>query len=601
MSIDSAKLVSEQLKPFTKNLMSLISEFEKVMVDIAMSLPKIEEDVDDNLLEARELMKFIFSSEKETNKFGIKFGLESFRDHLESAIQLLKNIEVSDKKLFEDLSSSINTSSDILENLQNILTVSENLKVFAINSICHSRRVGTSGKGYQIIAGEFIKLSEQIGNGTNQIISIGKDLDVLINQDMIPKLKSHEAFSSESMEKLTRDAESIISNANMSVDNFSRILGDLLDRIGALKTPFKDIMVDLQIQDIIQQQMIHLNDSIRDILQVIDTFSIQSDDEASLLTLVKVLVVNAESQMTRIGDELVELVNKLEIHFRLVADTIDDIKQDKDFFSEIVISEEGSDSKGSVVERIFHVPHEMISALSDNLTMIHDQKLDVLDSFKNIVGKMTEENESAQTIPAIIRMINNLLTLARIERARYQLDISDLADSSGGFQDSINSFADIVVQIEESNTQIVDSYKESESIFNSQLDQYQIIRNDLRSSKSFIEKTEKLFTENFETIVNISDELFEEVNQYINLFDVIRRLQKDLRNDINVCAQLRDTVDKQLQELGGDVPFEQFQYKDLVLQKIIKKFTVAQERDTMMAQFDSLKIEESVSNNITLF
>ena len=113
------------------------------------------------------------------------------------------------------------------------------------------------GRGYQILSSEFIKLSENIASGTKAIFRISDRLQNDMG-DFLKAVEELEGFSSDHMNSISGNSEKILDRANTSIKNFSQILDDFLDRIENSKNPTYQIMVELQKQDIIHQQLIHL-------------------------------------------------------------------------------------------------------------------------------------------------------------------------------------------------------------------------------------------------------------------------------------------------------------------------------------------------------
>ncbi|MBI9109479.1 MAG: hypothetical protein JEZ04_22230 [Spirochaetales bacterium] len=603
--------ITSQLKPLASSLAILIKEYERIIVEISKSLPTIERQIDDNVMEARELLNFIFSNESPDNNiassYGVKHEIERFHSQLDIALETLKETEAMDKLIFSDIINSIDISTSTLKKMEEIYNISENLKVFAINSIIYSQKAGTNGKGYQIISGEFIRMSEDIAKGTNNINKLGQEMDSQIST-LLNLLKEHEDFTSTHIEAISIDSKMLVNSTNSSVQNFSIILNDLLSRIEKCKDPTAQIMTELQKQDIIQQQLEHLMEAMNDILIIIDKHSFQLGSETeitnnedarqeylSLYTLLNFLVVSTEKQIRRISSELIGMIDAMESLFTNMKTSIIDIDQDKDCFSRLVLADKNDKDNASVVNQIFQKPADMIKTVVNSIKFGMDQKKMIIDCFMIIENMILEEKESTQAFIPIIETINNLLVLARIEQARYTLNISNFSQSD------FPELSKIVENVEQSHALVEHNLQTSINTFDSQKEKHNEMKEKLDNSLVILGKTENIFIENFESVMNITSELFNDINQYVDLFKMLRGLTDDMVAKIDICSDIHDNVDQQLEAFGGPISLEDCLFKDLIIQKIVDKCTVDTERITLNHEFTEFEIEGSSGNSITLF
>ncbi len=605
--------ISDELKPFAASLRILIKEYEKIVIDISRSLPLTESQIDKNLLQSRDLLEYIFSSENTGENSGVKHEINSFHGQLDEALKALKETEKMDSSIFSDLKSSIDISTTNLEKMKDIINISENLKVFAINSIIYSQKAGSNGKGYQIISGEFIRLSEDIAGGTDKITLLGNKMQNQIST-LMNLIEEHEIYAKKHIEQISINSGMLLSKANSSIENFSSVLNDFLHRIEQVKSPTSKIMTELQKQDIIHQQLQHLMDAMDDILTILDHHSLKTGTEdflpedensrqeyLSLYTLLNVLVITAEKQIKRICDELLSMLDVLESLLSGMHASILDIGQDKSLFSKLVVSEDGTEEEASIVNLIFQTPIKMISAIIENVAHSMNQKALIIDNFTEIEGKISTEKDIANDFIPVIESINNLLTLARIEQARYNLNISSNSDKINFSQESSIELSDIVEDITKSHKIVIDHLNKTVSIFNSQRIKHDVMTVNLQKSLDIIKNTESMFVDNFKSVMSLTNELFSELNKYGELFDTLRTLVDDMVGKIDICSKIHQEVELILDKLGGPIGLEECMFKDIITQKIVDKCTVDTERITLSQEFSGIKIEESSGSNITLF
>lgn len=615
LNLKKTTAISEELKKFADSISCFSGEYDRVFIELSKTLPAIERRIEENVFEARSLLNFVFAGERGDDSYGVKHEISQFHQQLDIALTMLRETDAMDKRIFSELSESIEISNAAVMKMKDIFNISENLKVFALNSIIHSQKAGDRGKGYQVISGEFIKLSEQITKGTETIQDIGQKADSLISI-LLQLIKEYQYHSRHHIEAVAVDSKRLKHNSNNSVENFSAILNDLLNRIDSVKAPTCEIMVELQKQDIIQQQLQHIMESMDDILVIIDRYSDQfgsgsadGEDEArwkeliSLYTLIDFLVVSTEKQMTRINEELIKMMDVLEELFFRMQSAITDINQDRNHFSEIVLPEEASKKEATVVHLLFQAPEKMIVKIVENLRNNLEKKRNIINKFSLIEDKINSEQHKAQDFLPLIEAINNLLLLSRIEQARYNLVLS--AQSSNHVSDftpeSFSELTSIIDEMEESHHLISRNLERSISGFDSQRIKYDEMEMQLNDSISILKKTEYLFVENFQTIMKITADLFGEIQQYIDLLATLRSLNKELNRKIGICMDVHLDVQDQLERLGGAAKIEDCLFKDVILQKVVQKCTVQQERETLNKEFAEIDIEVSAGSSITLF
>ena len=600
--------ISNKLNPFISSLSTLIEEYKVIIVGISESLPKIESQIDDNVLEARELLNFIFSTGEKQESYGVKHEMDQFHHELNTALKTLKSSEDDDRAIFKKLKESISLSTKTLNKTEAIRNISENLKVFAINSIVYSQKSGNRGKGYQIISGEFIRLSEAIAAGTEQINLIAEEMHQQIS-DFHELIEQQEEFSRDHIEAISENSTNLLSKANKSVENFAIIINDLLDRIEKVKEPTARIMTELQKQDIIQQQLEHLMDSIKDILLIIENpveYAEENTDQ-NIFTLLGILMVTVETQIKRISEDLYEMLDGMEVLFDDMNSSITDIDLDKNHFSQLVKPESDSceilKSGQSVVDIIFSAPGEMIKTIKTDLNSSITGKDRITDYFSGIEEKIREEKKIALTFFPVIEAINNLLVLAKIEQARYELNISGQGKTGEGFFSSnvYSELSAIIEEIDLAHSTVADNLSDSIKSFASQKENFDGIEYRLNASGAIVEKTREMFIDNFELVINITNELFCHVTRHIQLFKSLRKLVADITDKIKICTDIKKIVDEELNKLGGPVDLEECIFRDVIIQNIVDKCTVEKERTTLAENFQEFRIEETTGTSITLF
>ncbi len=619
-TIQNGKSISTQLEPFVSSLQIFINKYQEIMIKISESLPEIERRIEDNILEARELLNFLFAPTGQEQTYGVKNEIIKFRTHLDSILEDLGNMNEMDQQTLSDLKQAIEISNNTAKEMESIFNISENLKVYAINSIVNSRKAGESGRGYQMISSEFIKLSEHIASGTKEISEAGAQVQSEI-ETFLKAVEELEVYSDTHLADISKSSADIFKKANFSIGNFSSILNDLLDRIESSKEPTYQIMVELQKQDIIHQQLTHLVENINDILVILDNNSslldrygeLQDESEIaesrSLYTLLIFLIENTEHQISRINSEFSEMVGGLERLFISMHESISDVSNDKNLFSDLVLSEGAGKAelnvhdKKSVINYIFDSPGQMLKDIKGDISSLVSMKKNILILFMDLEKKIELKKNQAEAFLPMIESIKNLLLLSRIEQARYRLhfSIAGTGHDDKFFKQSFSNLAEIIENISITHADVIGKFQHTQETFGMQESHYSKIEENFLDSARTLQQTKDVFLEHFETVMDITNELVSEISGYKSLFKELRTLNDVIESNLEVSSSIVQDVKMRLEGVGGLLPLEECHFKDIIYEKIVQKCTVAQEFETIKDNFTGFEIEEAGTNSITLF
>ena len=563
---------SRQLKPFAENIKNVINEYDSVFTKIAESLPLIQKEVDDNVLEAWELIRFVFTEDADDNSYGVKHELSQFHDQLEDAVDFIKKTQDEDKKIFNELMRSMDFAKTAVSRIEEINEISEDLKVFAINSIVYAQKAGENGKGYQVISGEFIKISEIISKYTEKIIKEGYETD-LLNQDLAHHITEYEGFIKEHVSSISSDSLNLQGKTNKSVKNFTIIMNDLLGRINSIKEPTSKIMMELQVQDIIKQLLDRITATVMDILTVLDHIpadlrSLSEAEKNSLYTLIDSLIDKTENQLSDVSGKMKNLLERLDDMLSGMISLISDIDQDKDHFTELVFKGKESDARSSILYLLFKTPSEIINSIISNQKISLKYKSDIVKKLTLIEKKIDSEKGISDSFETVIELLKNLLVLSQIEKARYSLAIPELADNGYRFTE----LSEITEEIKESHEMINSILPNSINIVNDMNISYLATEDKLRNTLDMLDKTGNLFSDNFNSIIEITGNMSSELGQYLDLFHKLRDLGNDIENSIAVCREIRSNMGAEIDKTGSFINTEDCIYSDNEVQEIAKKY-----------------------------
>lgn len=598
--------IINQLKDFTSILDSYKKEYESVNIKISDKLPEIESHINKNIESVLNLKKLVHTGENDSSSNNEQHELLLFNDHLNSVIKTLVESKDIDQSIFKDLKETINILNSSILKIKDIDNISENLKVFAINSIVYAQQAGTKGKGYQLISGQFIKLSEDLSKSTISINNIGDKLNKQILL-FLNKIEIHNEYSLSNIEQLSYDSKELIDNSNRSIMDLITVLDSSVNHISSVKEPTSQIMLILQKQDIIHQQMEHIHETLIEMTELLEAnFMIfeennsSSDEFLDLFTLLNFLLVTTEKQIKRINNDLLSMIDDMEEPLNKIIETISRAKIDKQSLGH----EYGENRDISeLIHIIFSKPLTVINDIVDKLNNNKEQKTALISRFEQIDELMILENSMAKDFIPQMDMIKNLLFLAHVEQERNQLDIVlDLDDKNSIFSNSVfEKMNDIIDGVSLSQKLVTDNLQEFRNLFIDQEKKYYNIEENLNSSRNFLKKTGELFNTNFSIQLDITHSLYSEVKEYREFFAKIRELHNNMNKKIHICTDLKNNINKKLQASGGIKNLNECSYRDTIIRKILDHLTVDEERVTILEEFPELDIEKTTGSSVTLF
>lgn len=123
----------------------------------------------------------------------------------------------------------------------------------------------------------------------------------------------------------------------------------------------------------------------------------------------------------------------------------------------------------------------------------------------------------------------------------------------------------------------------------------------IQKDRESVDKDKSDFSRSIQTILNITKNLSSELEKYNNFFGRLRLLQDDMDREVNICSSLRKEVEEDLNLFGGTLPLNECRFNSSIIQKIVSKLSVEEERQTLREEFSELSIEKSADSDFTLF
>lgn len=123
----------------------------------------------------------------------------------------------------------------------------------------------------------------------------------------------------------------------------------------------------------------------------------------------------------------------------------------------------------------------------------------------------------------------------------------------------------------------------------------------LYNDRKAIDRAAPEISSSIQSILNATENLSIEVEQYSNFFNRLRILQDDLNKELKLCVSLKKEIDDYQAAIGGPVPLKDCRFTNTVIQKIVNKLSVEEERQTLREEYSELHIEEGFTRDVVLF
>ena len=284
------------------------------------------------------------------------------------------------------------------------------------------------------------------------------------------------------------------------------------------------------------------------------------------------------------------LLERLDDMLSGMISLISDIDQDKDHFTELVLKGKESDARSSILYLLFKTPSEIINSIINNQKISLKYKSDIVKKLTLIEKKIDSEKGISDSFETVIELLKNLLVLSQIEKARYSLAIPELADNGYRFTE----LSEITEEIKESHEMINSILPNSINIVNDMNISYRATEDKLRNTLDMLDKTGNLFSDNFNSIIEITGNMSSELGQYLDLFHKLRDLGNDIENSIAVCREIRSNMGAEIDKTGSFINIEDCIYSDNEVQEIAKKYYT----DYNQSESDT---DKDNSSGVTLF
>ncbi|MFW6268752.1 MAG: hypothetical protein ACOC4G_01610 [Bacillota bacterium] len=598
---DFEVLVNEFIKNAEKQIIkinNIIDFTEDFYGSIAEDLPRLEQKINDTIEETKLLVSYFIEIDNfaDNNEYIMTEIIDDLKEGIEQVYSILPNDNSVRDKLSGFLTNSRGNENfsyifDLLKNLRKVLN---NLQHLSINAGIYSFKLGSRGRGFQIITDEINKLT----------VKARKNYE-FIRENVFILQEWHQNFFS-NIEKLLekenklKEVYYIKINKNLkeiiiSLKKVAEIMNDLLAKLEWAVSPVFEILLLVQNQDIIRQNMENVT---KILIQTIAVLKEKKQKDLSATEIVNLVAFIEDVShlsvelMKNIDRELQGSLYTIQGYFTEMTDNLKDLRCDNWVLTDFLAGKVNEKGDKISLNLIYKELVETVPEFKKELINLQKRYEDILNNNNVFMPKMDNINKEFTVINKISTKLNRLRVMARVENSRINKNekvIEQIKQALDDFtitgnkqqqffndleKNLINNYKQFLVMTEDNKVEIADSIKYIEET-----------QEKVFLSKKLIKDAVRGLKENINCLIPRIEKANEQINK-----------GKDYKNEVENIRKFFVEIKDKAVLLKGKILNENkifnWQYSNDHLDKLTDQFTSYLERKTVSDEFEGLSFDE---------
>ncbi len=598
---DFEVLVNEFIKNAEKQIIkinNIIDFTEDFYGSIAEDLPRLEQKINDTIEETKLLVSYFIEIDNfaDNNEYIMTEIIDDLKEGIEQVYSILPNDNSVRDKLSGFLTNSRGNENfsyifDLLKNLRKVLN---NLQHLSINAGIYSFKLGSRGRGFQIITDEINKLT----------VKARKNYE-FIRENVFILQEWHQNFFS-NIEKLLekenklKEVYYIKINKNLkeiiiSLKKVAEIMNDLLAKLEWAVSPVFEILLLVQNQDIIRQNMENVTKILIQTIAVLKEKKqkdLSATEIANLLAFIEDVSHLSVELMKNIDRELQGSLYTIQGYFTEMTDNLKDLRCDNWVLTDFLAGKVNEKGDKVSLNLIYKELVETVPEFKKELINLQKRYEDILNNNNVFMPKMDNINKEFTVINKISTKLNRLRVMARVENSRINKNekvIEKIKQALDDFtitgnkqqqffndleKNLINNYKQFLVMTEDNKVEIADSIKYIEET-----------QEKVFLSKKLIKDAVRGLKENINCLIPRIEKANEQINK-----------GKDYKNEVENIRKFFVEIKDKAVLLKGKILNENkifnWQYSNDHLDKLTDQFTSYLERKTVSDEFEGLSFDE---------
>ncbi|MFW5980270.1 MAG: hypothetical protein ACOCQ2_02795 [Halanaerobiales bacterium] len=598
---DFEVLVNEFIKNAEKQIIkinNIIDFTEDFYGSIAEDLPRLEQKINDTIEETKLLVSYFIEIDNfaDNNEYIMTEIIDDLKEGIEQVYSILPNDNSVRDKLSGFLTNSRGNENfsyifDLLKNLRKVLN---NLQHLSINAGIYSFKLGSRGRGFQIITDEINKLT----------VKARKNYE-FIRENVFILQEWHQNFFS-NIEKLLEEENKLKEvyyikiNKNLkeiiiSLKKVAEIMNDLLAKLEWAVSPVFEILLLVQNQDIIRQNMENVT---KILIQTIAVLKEKKQKDLSATEIVNLVAFIEDVShlsvelMKNIDRELQGSLYTIQGYFTEMTDNLKDLRCDNWVLTDFLAGKVNEKGDKVSLNLIYKELVETVPEFKKELINLQKRYEDILNNNNVFMPKMDNINKEFTVINKISTKLNRLRVMARVENSRINKNekvIEQIKQALDDFtitgnkqqqffndleKNLINNYKQFLVMTEDNKVEIADSIKYIEET-----------QEKVFLSKKLIKDAVRGLKENINCLIPRIEKANEQINK-----------GKDYKNEVENIRKFFVEIKDKAVLLKGKILNENkifnWQYSNDHLDKLTDQFTSYLERKTVSDEFEGLSFDE---------
>ncbi len=457
----------------TRFLNSCTHEFKKLENSLSRSITGREQEF---LQLGESLSKFHIESsdlsQLATNVLEMTSGsrLRGSVDGLTTELQNMSSLSESTagQESLVELSSIDEITKQLHSAMVEFSRIVKRLSMLGISTRIESARLGSKGLGFSTLSDDVEKLAANIVKHSEQILTQSKSLDELITSAKKRTqllVESQQGYSKNLIDELMHHLQTLIQLMERSEAFSSR----LTQRTNDIAENISDAVLSMQFHDIVRQQVEHVEEALRDIIDVIEdpsSFKYIQEDEAStereIIAWIKDVCQIQISQLEHGDTSFVHAVDSFRNNLQGIANNILSISDD---IAELTSSggREGSQvldqmdngigrimeglrtfaEQGDDIGRIMKSVAETVAEMSSFVSEIEEVGSEIELIAINASIKAAHTGEEGKALGVLASAIQHLSVQARHQTDAVGSVLSNISSSSDVLQANADAYHDM--------------------------------------------------------------------------------------------------------------------------------------------------------------
>lgn len=602
--------IENHIHLFHESLTSFIKRSNEIMNRIYQVFPNLNKKIKEDRHQAQAIIDHFLYNLNDEGEQGIAGKFNQHKDQLLGNSVKIEQILDDDNKLMQHIYQSIDGVKKINHYIQNIKTISKDIKVYSLNSIIISSKSGERGRGYSALSQFFIQFSQDAKTKSDEMLEVSKDFMAMFHnfEENIHKLEKMEQGY---LADIRKDISSTFEKLIKSFQSFSTLFNNIFDRVDEARKVIPEIITSLQHQDIVEQQLMHIKEHFSVILSYSQIFKKNHDEcsieDLKILVFIKDLILLNSRQIISVRDGIYHLYQTVSSKLNTMDEILASVEDDKNMIVSYLTSNSYTEpEKKTVLTMLFESTYSTLATYKERFLKTFQEKKNLDHLSSDLDTRINDLEPYFETFLSYTEFFEHINFLAKKEVTRWQIFANTLSslstDTMDQLSDSIkNTLEQAMHYYDRSKENLIDDFEHFRENYLVQKGVIEeIIENSENAHKS-LHSTEDILTDTLKNLSQFTGILRKEVQSTIQDVEEIKVMKKDCENIEKMIQPLATEIKDLIQKVSDLSKLDIPPTDQKAILDISSIYSVKTEKEVLAEVFPELEVEESLENTVELF